>query len=154
MGLSAPLFAASALDSLPENFVQDRAQVHAIVTALEEQPLHENADLARVTLHDHYKDVDYTICGDLLSPLAKDMDATRVMMQMIIASGDWVEAHPDDAKNFDAYTLAGVESGMRAYRNLVAAKPKAKNKMMEEIVQAADANTLPAWISAHACVKK
>ena len=153
--LSMPLLAASALDTLPlpDEFFADRARVHAIVTALEEQPLHDNAELARAILLAHYeKDVDYIICGDVLGPLTKRDDLGPVLAQVIIASGDWVEGHPDRAGDIDAYTLAGLEGGVRAYRRLREAKPSiAPFGLMETLASEYDAGTLPAWNLAHPC---
>jgi hypothetical protein len=155
LGVSAPLLAASALDTLPlpDDFFADRARVHAIVTALEEQPLHANADLARAILLAHYeKDVDYIICGDVLGPLTAREDLGPVLGQVVIASGDWVEGHPDNAKDIDAYTLAGLEGGVRAYRHLREAKPSiAPFELMETLATQYDAGTLPAWNLAHPC---
>jgi hypothetical protein len=155
LGLSMPLLAASALDTLPlpDVFFADRDRVHAIVTALEDQPLHENADLARAILLAHYeKDVDYVICGDVLGPLTKREDLGPVLGQVVIASGDWVEGHPDRATDIDAYTLAGLEGGVRAYRRLREAKPSIKPfKLMEVLSRELDAGTLPDWNLAHPC---
>ena len=155
LGVSMPLLAASALDTLPlpDQFFADRERVHTIVTALEEQPLHDNAELARAILWAHYKeDVDYIICGDVLGPLTEREDLVPVMAQVIIASGDWVEGHPDDARNIDAYTLAGLEGGVRAYRNLREAKPSiAPFALMDTLAKEYDAGTLPAWNLAHPC---
>jgi len=155
LGSSMPLLAASALDTLalPDDFFADRARVHAIVTALEAQPLHENADLARALLLTHYeKDVDYVICGDVLGPLAEREDLGPVLGQIVIASGDWVEDHPDRATDIDAYTLAGLEGGVRAYRRLREAKASiAPFELMETLAKQYDAGTLPAWNLAHPC---
>ena len=149
----ASAFAASPLDTLPmpDKMFDNREQVHALVVALEETPLHQNADLARAMMAAHYKEVDYLICGDVLGPLAKDKRLAPVLWQIIIASGDWVEGHPDQSKDIDAYTLAGLESGVRAYKNLLALDAKAKNKTMDALVKEYDANTLPDWNKAHPC---
>ena len=136
--LAPLLLGASALDTVPDpdKLFADRAQVHAAVLALEEQPLHENATLLRAMLVGHYKAVDYIVCGDLLGSIAGKEPLEPVMWQVIIASGDWVEAHPDQARDIDAYTLAGLEAGARTYRNLL---------------KDYDAGKLPAWNKAHPC---
>ena len=38
-----------------------------------------------------------------------------------------------------AYTLAGLESGVRAYRNLLALDKDARNELMDTLVKAYDA---------------
>jgi len=150
---STPLLAASALDTLPDpdTLFAHRDQVHALVVALEEQPTHENSNAVRAMLMDHYKPVDYLICGDVIGPLGENKHDAPVLLQLIIASGDWVEAHPDQAKDIDAYTLAGLESGVRAYRNLLALDKDARNELMDTLVKAYDANTLSDWNKAHPC---
>ena len=147
------LFAASALDTVPdpEKLFADRAQVHAAVLALEEQPLHENAELLRAMLVGHYKAVDYIICGDLLGSIAGKEPVEPVMWQVNIASGDWVEAHPDQAKDIDAYTLAGLEAGARTYRNLLKADPGRTDPALDALLKDYDAGALPAWNKAHPC---
>jgi hypothetical protein len=154
LALAAPALAASPLDKLPnaKKLFKDRAKVHALVVALEQEPLHKNAELIRGLLLVHYKeDVDYIICGDVLGPLAQDKKVAPVMFQIVIASGDWVEANPQQAKDIDAYTLAGLESGVRTYRHLLEKDPTAKNDLLEGLAKQFDANTLSAWNKAHPC---
>jgi hypothetical protein len=150
-----PLAAASKLDTLPDDpdaLFADRAAVHALVIALEEQPKHEHADLVRAVMMAHYEKVDYLICGDaVLGKLMEDKKLVPIAFQMIIASGDWVEAHPGQAKDIDAYTLAGLESGVRAYRNLLKADANARNATLDGLVKEYEANTLSAWNKAHPC---
>jgi len=148
-----PLLAASALDTLPDpnTVFKNRAQVHALVMALETEPEHQNAERVRALLAAHYKDVDYIICGQVLGPLAERKPLHPVMWQMIIASGDWVEAHPERAKDIDAYTLAGLESGARLYRYQLKRDPKLQDASMDALVKEYEANTLSAWNKAHPC---
>lgn len=150
----APALAASPLDKLPDpkKLYKDRAKVHSLVVALEQEPMHSNAQFVRALLLVHYKDdVDYIICGDVLGPLAQNKKLEPVMFQIVIASGDWVEANPKQAKDIDAYTLAGLESGVRAYRNLLKLDPTVKDDMMEGLAKQFDANTLSDWNKAHPC---
>jgi len=154
LALVAPAFAASPLDKLPnaKKLFKDRAKVHELVVALEQEPLHENAALIRALLLVHYKDdVDYIVCGDVIGPLAQNRKLEPVMFQMIIASGDWVEANPANAKDIDAYTLAGLESGVRTYRHLLEKDPTAKDDMLEGLAKKYDEKSLSDWNKAHPC---
>ena len=153
LAISAPLFAASPLDTLPDpdKLFSDRAQVHALVVALEQQPRHANAEAIRALLVVHYKEVDYIICGDVLGPLMGKEALQPIAWQMVIASGDWVEANPKQAKDIDAYTLAGLESGVRAYRALLALDPGVQDDALDALVKEYDAHTLPDWNKAHPC---
>src|SRR5947207_15164570 len=115
----SPLFAASWLDRLPmPDQLLSRRNIHQAVLALEREPLHKNAAFIRPFLVGHFKKVDYLICGDVLGPLTETKVLEPVMFQIVIASGDWVEEHPERAKDSPAYTLAGFESGVRAYKHL------------------------------------
>ena len=122
--------------------------------ALERDPLHKNAALIRALLVGHFKKVDYLICGDVLGPLTETKVLEPVMFQIVIASGDWVEEHPERARDIPAYTLAGLESGGRAYKNLRAAKPGVKHKLLDELLVRYENNTLKQWNAEHPCRPK
>jgi hypothetical protein len=152
----SPLLAASWLDRppLPDQLLSNRRNIHQAVLALEREPLHKNAALIRAFLVGHFKKVDYLICGDVLGPLTEAKALEPVMFQIIIASGDWVEEHPERARDISAYTLAGLESGVRAYKNLRAAKPGLKHKLMDELLVRYENNTLKQWNAEHPCRPK
>jgi hypothetical protein len=143
----APLFAASWLDRppMPDQLLSNRQNIHQAVLALEWEPLHSNAPLVRALLLGHFKKVDYLICGDVLGPLTQTKALEPVMFQIVIASGDWVEEHPERARDISAYTLSGLESGVRAYKNFRAIKPGVKHKLMDELVGRYENNTLKQW---------
>ena len=86
-----------------------------------------------------------------MGPLTENKMLEPVMFQIVIASGDWVEEHPKRAKDVGAYTLAGLESGVRAYKNLRAVKPRVEHKLMDELVVMYDNNTLKQWNAQHPC---
>lgn len=153
---SLPSLASSWLDgdAVFKDVLTDRHSIHEAVLALEQQPLHENAEGVRGLLMAHYKNVDYLICGDVLGPLSKSRTLEPVMFQIIIASGDWVEANPDRADDIDAYTLAGLESGVRTYKNLLKEKPRAKHKLMDELLSLYESRNLNQWNVAHPCRPK
>jgi hypothetical protein len=149
----SPLLAASWLDQppMPDRLLSNRRNIHQAVLALEREPLHKNATLIRTLLVAHFKKVDYFICGDVLGPLTKTKVLEPVMWQIVIASGDWVEEHPERARDIATYTLAGLESGVRAYKNLRAVKPGVKHELMDQLLVMYDNNTLKQWNAAHPC---
>ncbi len=152
----SPLLAASWLDQLPmpDQLLSNRRNIHQAVLALEREPLHKNADFVRTLLIAHFKKADYLICGDVLGPLTETKALGPVMWQIIIASGDWVEEHPQRARDIPAYTLAGLESGIRAYKTLRAAQPRGKHKLMDELLVRYENNTLKQWNAEHPCGPK
>jgi hypothetical protein len=112
--LTSSLVAASWFDQipLPDQLLSDKGEIHQAVLALEKEPLHRNAALVRAMLLAHYKPMDYSICGQVLGPLTDHKELAPVMWQIVIGAGDWVEQHPNRARDIDAYTLAGLESGV------------------------------------------
>jgi hypothetical protein len=151
----SPLFAESWLDRLPApDQLFSRRNIHQGVLALEREPLHQNADFLRPLLLGHFKKVDYLICGDVLGPLTGAKALEPVMWQIVIASGDWVEEHPERARDITAYTLAGLESGVRAYKNLRATKPGVKHKVMDDLLVRYENGTLKQWNAEHPCRPK
>jgi hypothetical protein len=150
--LMSPLLAASWLDRLPmPDQLLSRRNIHQAVLALEREPLHKNADFIRPLLIGHFKKVDYLICGSVLGPLTEAKALQPVMWQIIIASGDWVEEHPGREREIPAYTLAGLESGVRAYRSLRAVKPEVRHRLMDELLVRYENNTLKQWNADHPC---
>jgi hypothetical protein len=149
----SPLLAASWLDrpAMPDQLLSSRRNIHQAVLALEREPLHKNAALISAFLVGHFKKVDYIICGDVLGPLAGTKALEPVMWQIVIASGDWVEEHPERARDTAAYTLVGLESGVRAYKNLCAANPRVKHALMDELLVRYEKNTLKQWNAEHPC---
>jgi hypothetical protein len=148
-----PLLGMGWLDTFPRtrDFLASRDETHQAVLALEAEPLHENAELVRAILVGHYEGVDYIICGTAMAPLAEHESLAPVMWQMVIASGDWVEAHPDRAKDIDAYTLAGLEAGVRVYRKIVASDPASRLASMDALAAEYANGTLDEWNLAHPC---
>lgn len=149
----SPLLAASWLDRppTPDQLLSNRRSIHQAVLALEREPLHTNAALIRAFLVGHFKKVDYVICGDVLGPLTETKVLEPIMWQIVIASGDWVEEHPERARDTAAYTLMGLESGVRAYKNLRAAKPRVRYALMDELLVRYEKNTLKQWNAEHPC---
>jgi hypothetical protein len=144
---------ASWLDQPPEPdlLLSNRATIHQAVLALEQEPLHQNALLVREVLVIHFRKVDYLICGDVLGPLTESEAMEPVMWQIVIASGDWVEEHPGRAKDIDAYTLAGLESGVRTYKSLRAVQPETRHELMEELAVMYESGRLEQWNAEHPC---
>jgi len=153
MVVMSPLLAASWLDQppAPDQLLSDRGSIHQAVLALEQEPLHENATPVRGLLVAHFKTVEYLLCGGVLGPLTKSKLLEPVMWQIVIASGDWVEEHPERASDIDAYTFAGLESGVRTYKSLRAAKPRVKDELMDKLLPMYDNATLKQWSTEHSC---
>ncbi len=121
-------------------FAQDsmgftRQQIHDMVLLHEREPLSEASDTNRGLLMAHFKPVDYIICGYIVGPLTdSDLPAHQaIMWQIIFASGDWVEENPERADMIDAYTLVGLESGLRSYQVILKSNPDARHPALDEL---------------------
>ena len=51
----------------------------------------------------------------------------------------------------DAYTLAGLESGLRAYVSVIETKPKAKLELLDELLDLYRKDQLQDWVDEHPC---
>src|SRR5438093_9087184 len=105
----------------------DKALIHKAVLDHESNPLGRDAKKIRPVLAVHFEAVDYIVCLDQIGPLldAKNHALEAVFWQIVFGSGDFVEQHPDQAKDKLAYMLAGLESGLRSYEVVLREKPKA-----------------------------
>lgn len=134
----------------------DKAAIHKAVLDHERDPLGKDAERIRPVLVVHFEAVDYLVCGDVLGPLAKSKNDAHqaVMWQIVFGSGDWVEQNPDHATDIEAYTLAGLESGLRAYENVLARKPKARLPLLDELVKHRNDGKLLEYVKEHPCRKE
>ncbi len=114
-----------------------REQIHEMVQQHEQNPLSDEAQQNRGILLAHFEPVDYIVCGFILGPLSESENPAHeaIMMQIIFASGDWVEENPENASDIDAYTLAGLESGLRAYEIALKEEPSSQHPVLDNLAQ-------------------
>lgn len=155
--LVVPAIVANAqVDDLLKEWFDGPNPVHQAVQFHEKEPLSKTARQIRPILMAHYKQVDYLICGDVLGPLmaSKKKAHQAIAWQIVFASGDWVEQHPERANDIDAYTLAGLESGLRAYATVLKTKPKVRMKLLEKLLDLYKNDRLQSWVKDHPCRAK
>jgi len=148
---SAGFFAQDA-PALPD-WIDGPDWVHRAVQIHESEPLGEKAELIRPLLIAHFKQVDYLVCGDVIGPLfgsKKDIHEI-IAWQIVFGSGDWVEQNPEQANEIDAYTLAGLESGLRSYSLVLEQKPKIRSKRLDELLALYRDGQLQDWVNEHPC---
>ena len=127
---------------------------HKATEIHETEPLGKRAEFVRPLLMAHYEPVDYLICGQVLGPLFSSKKEVHeiVAWQIIFASGDWVLQNPDQSKDIHAYTLAGLESGLRTYKLIREKKPrKVRTKMLEKLLERDENGTLEQWVRENPC---
>ena len=140
-------------DSLLAEWFSGPDKVHQAVQLHEREPLSQEVDEIQGILVAHFRAVDYIICGDVLAPLFNsDNDIHQIIAwQIIFGSGDWVEQHPEQADNIDAYTLAGLESGLRAYATALNQNSRAQSDLLDELLALYKNGQLQGWADDHPC---
>jgi hypothetical protein len=140
-------------DAMLSDWFEGPARIHQAVQFHESQPLSETAEEIQPILAAHYKTVDYIICGHVLDPLfGSDNEIHQIIAwQIIFGSGDWVEQHPEQGDNIDAYTVAGLESGLRAYATALDENSKARSELLDELLALYRSNRLHQWYADHPC---
>jgi hypothetical protein len=128
-------------------------RVHQAVQFHEREPLSETAELVRDILVAHYEQVDYIICGQILGPLFSSRTNAHEIIgwQIIFGSGDWVEQNPGRSGDIDAYTLAGLKSGLRTYATILEQEPKARFDLLDELVDLYRNQSLQDWYAENPC---
>lgn len=123
---------------------------------------HETDPLARESrstlapmLLAHFEDVPYVVCLDQVPGVEDEGTLGKALLwQMSFASGVYLEQHPEQASNREAYMLAGLESAVRAYRNARAKNPKKTIAVFEELDGLERRGQLGQHVRAHSCLKK
>jgi hypothetical protein len=84
--------------------------IHKGVLVHEQNPLGEAAVKIRPVLMAHFEAVDYRVDVALIKPLlnSKTDLHTALFWQVVFGCGDFVEQHPEQAKEWSAYTEAGL----------------------------------------------
>jgi hypothetical protein len=131
----------------------DKASVHKAVAEHERNPVGSDAKKLRAVLATHFEPVDYVVCLDQIGSLldTKNEVHEAVFWQVVFGSGDFVEQHPEEAKDKFAYMQAGLESGLRAYENALREKPKARLPLLDKILALRDAGRLIDFVKEHPC---
>ena len=134
----------------------DRESVHRAVQDHERDPLGEHARKIRPVLAVHFEPLDYIVCLDQIGPLldTKKKPHEAVFWQVVFGSGDFVEQYPDRAKDKFAYMVAGLESGLRAYEIILKTQPKARHKLLDDLLPLRDTGRLLEFVQAHPCDDK
>jgi hypothetical protein len=140
-------------DSLLSEWFSGLNKVHQAVQFHEREPLSEKAAEIQPILAAHFKAVDYIICGDVLGPLFdSENDLHHIIgWQIIFGSGDWVEQHSEEADDIDSYTLAGLESGLRAYATALEQNSRAQSELLDELLNLYNNHQLQGWSDNHPC---
>jgi len=93
-------------------------------------------------------DVSVNLCtaplGDFMKKKYKY--SSEIVVQLTFSSGQFIIEHPDQAKDKNAQYLAGVEGALRAYQSILKAKPDAKSKELDDLIQKQTQGTLNEYV--------
>ncbi|HQX56108.1 MAG TPA: hypothetical protein PLP07_09285 [Pyrinomonadaceae bacterium] len=100
-------------------------------------------------------DVSVTICTQMFSATMdkKNKNADELLAQYTIAMAAFKLSDPVKAKDDNAAQLAGMESMLRAYENMVKVKPKTKFAALDELVKRRDSGELKKFVEGAECGK-
>jgi len=141
---------------------EERQHAVAVVRALEKEALAESAPGARQELliwMAEVPDISVSFCPDELlgGKLAmkgkkdkSDELASALSFQLALGSLVFLIEHPDQAGDQAAVALAGVESTLRTYQNLISARPEARFPRLDELLEIEKAGGLPALMAKRA----
>jgi hypothetical protein len=96
-------------------------------------------------------DVNVKLCTSVLGEskrLKGDYEGELVSFQLMFGQAKFIIENPDQAKDDAAVYLGGVESVLRTWEAIKAAKPKAKFPLMDELLQQRQAGTLAEHVKA------
>jgi len=100
-------------------------------------------------------DVSVTICTQMLSSMMdkKNKNADELLAQYTIAMAAFKLGDPVKVKDDNAAQMAGMESMLRAYENMVKVKPKSKFAALDELVKRRDSGELKKFVEDVECGK-
>lgn len=142
----APVAIAQELDV----HVVDERRVVELTGWLEQNPLDENDTVVRARLLDWWVGTpnrELHWCAGLLADATNEVTAALVVTQGLFGSGAYLLEHEGDpAMHEFAASLAGVKSGLRAYRRIVSRNAALSDPFYDGLLAREDAGTLDGYV--------
>ena len=119
---------------------EDRQRLVAIAHKLEAAPLDPALASERhwaVSWSIAAPDIHVKICAALLSDLRRPKYKYRSEMseQLLISSAAFLIEHPDEAENYRAQSVGGMEGVLKAYASIIKADPQATAKPLDALLE-------------------
>jgi hypothetical protein len=126
---------------------QERRLVVQWTQSLEDDPLQPAAQDTRARLllwALNVPDIQVTLCGSLLGPVLGQQGPLRAILvgQMTFGGAVFSIEHPDRAGDLPGQRLAGLESALRAYEHLLAARPEVRSPYLDDLLARRSRNQL------------
>jgi hypothetical protein len=146
---ASSIYAQKRGSSTPE----ERKRAVEMATFLEEKPLAKEAKEYRAALLyflAEVPDITISLCSSVLgeSKRIKGDYESELVGQLAFSQAKFIIENPDKAQYDAAVYLAGVEGVLRTWQSIKAAKPKAKFKLMDELLEKQQAGTLAEYVKA------
>jgi hypothetical protein len=134
----------------------DKETIRNIALAHEGDPLgKESRERWAPLLLAHFDGVPFVVCLDQVPGVAAQGDLGKALLwQIVFGSGVFLEEHPEAAQDREAYMTAGLQSAVRAYRNVLAKNPQMKIAVFDQLVDLDKQGRLVEHVRAHDCQKK
>ncbi len=150
------LVGLTAQIGLAQNKSTDKETLVKATQILEAQPFHEKAKDFRTWAMRYIietDDVSIIVCAQMLSSVMdkKNKNADELLAQYSMAMAAFKLSVPDKGKNENATQLAGMESMLRAYENMVKEKPKTKFQAINDLIAKRDKAELKKLVEDSKC---
>jgi hypothetical protein len=132
---------------------EERKRAVEMATFLEKNPLAKEAKEYRGALLyflAEVPDITVKLCTNVLGESKRikgDYDS-ELVGQLAYSQARFIIENPDKAQDDAAVYLAGVEGVFRTWQAIKSAKPKAKFKLMDELLEKQQAGTLADYVKA------
>lgn len=146
---------ASAQQKRGVSTAEERKSAVQMVNFLESQPFAKEAKDYRASLLyflAEVPDISVTLCTNVFGESKKfkgDYDA-ELTGQLAYSQAKFIIENPDKAKDDSAVYLAGVEGVLRTWESIKKEKPKAKFKLMDELLEKQKAGALADFVKSNA----
>jgi len=139
-----------------QNKPSDKETLIKAAQILEAQPFQEKAKEFRTWAMRYIietDDVSITVCSQMFSSIMdkKNKNADELLAQYSMGMAAFKLANPDKVKDENSAQLAGMESMIRAYENMIKEKPKTKFQALDDLVTKRDKGELKKFVDEAKC---
>ncbi len=150
------LIGLTAQASPAQNKPSDKETLIKATQILEAQPFQEKAKDFRTWAMRYIietDDVSITVCSQMFSSIMdkKNKNADELLAQYSMGMAAFKLSNPDKAKDENSAQLAGMESMLKAYENMVKEKPKAKFQALDDLIVKRNKEELKKFVEEAKC---
>jgi len=91
-------------------------------------------------------DIHVSLCSSVLGDYFKYKYSSELTVQLSFSQGAFVIEHPEQAGDQKAQYVAGAEGALKAYSAILQQKPKAKFKLLDDLLEMQAKGQLKAFV--------